>query len=104
MHQTRLMRVFLCQKFECDLSRTHWMVPMPLADRICWWVCFLLLGILLPFPSVDGTVAMSMIPPVVEMDYPFPVKPAPLTAEQRASLIAQIKVLLVERQAVLVAH
>ena len=48
--------------------------------------------------------ALSNIPPVVEMDYPFPVKPAPLTAEQKTTLIADIKALLKERQAVLVAH
>ncbi len=48
--------------------------------------------------------ALSNIPPVVEMDYPFPVKPAPLTAEQKTTLIADIKALLEARQAVLVAH
>lgn len=48
--------------------------------------------------------ALSSIPPVVEMDYPFPAKPQPLTPEQKATLIAEIKVLLQARQAVLVAH
>ena len=48
--------------------------------------------------------ALSSIPPVVEMDYPFPAKPQPLTPEQKATLIAEIKVLLEARQAVLVAH
>ena len=34
--------------------------------------------------------ALSSIPPVVEMDYPFPAKPQPLTPEQKATLIAEI--------------
>ena len=34
--------------------------------------------------------ALSSVPPVIEMDYPFPVKPAPLTAEQKASLILSL--------------
>ena len=48
--------------------------------------------------------ALISVPPVIEMDYPFPVKPAPLTAEQKAALIIEIKALLEARQAVLVAH
>ncbi|MBZ6066812.1 quinolinate synthase NadA [Aeromonas schubertii] len=47
---------------------------------------------------------MSTLPPAVEMDYPFPAKPAPLSAPEREQLVAEIKRLLVERDAVLVAH
>ncbi|WP_026960557.1 quinolinate synthase NadA [Aliagarivorans taiwanensis] len=39
-----------------------------------------------------------------ESIYPFPPKPAPLTDEQKARHIARIKQLLVEKDAVLVAH
>ncbi|TNI78948.1 quinolinate synthase [Aeromonas sobria] len=38
------------------------------------------------------------------MDYPFPAKPIPLSAEQKTTLIADIKALLQTRKAVLVAH
>ena len=48
--------------------------------------------------------ALNNVPPVVEMDYPFPAKPLPLSAEQKTTLIADIKALLKERKAVLVAH
>ncbi|ENY72124.1 quinolinate synthase NadA [Aeromonas diversa] len=47
---------------------------------------------------------MSIIPPAVEMDYPFPAKPVPLSASEREHLIDEIKRLLIERDAVLVAH
>ena len=47
---------------------------------------------------------MSIIPPAVEMDYPFPAKPVPLSASEREHLINEIKRLLIERDAVLVAH
>ena len=48
--------------------------------------------------------ALSSVPPVVAMDYPFPAKPLPLSAEQRTTLTTEIKALLKERKAVLVAH
>ncbi|MGL5327266.1 MAG: quinolinate synthase NadA, partial [Aeromonas sp.] len=48
--------------------------------------------------------ALSSVPPVVDMDYPFPTKPLPLSAEQRMTLTTEIKALLKERKAVLVAH
>ncbi|PJG58521.1 quinolinate synthase [Aeromonas cavernicola] len=38
------------------------------------------------------------------MEYPFPVKPTPLTAQQQTALVAEITTLLEARQAVLVAH
>ena len=41
---------------------------------------------------------------IVEIDYPFPMKPAPLTADERQVLTANIKQLLQARQAVLIAH
>ncbi|WMC09376.1 quinolinate synthase NadA [Oceanimonas pelagia] len=41
---------------------------------------------------------------IVEFDYPFPAKPAPLTAEQQHALKDEIKSLLTARNAVLVAH
>lgn len=40
----------------------------------------------------------------VEFDYPFPAKPQPLTVEQRSSYKHNIKRLLKEKNAVLVAH
>lgn len=47
---------------------------------------------------------MSNIPAAVEMEYPFPAKPVPLSAAERAQLTTEIKALLNERGAVLVAH
>jgi quinolinate synthase len=41
---------------------------------------------------------------VATVDYPFPAKPAPLGEIQRQHYVAQIKRLLIERNAVLVAH
>ncbi|OXY83719.1 quinolinate synthase NadA [Oceanimonas doudoroffii] len=41
---------------------------------------------------------------IVEFDYPFPPKPAPLSAEQQSALKDEIKTLLKARNAVLVAH
>ncbi|AEY02246.1 quinolinate synthetase [Oceanimonas sp. GK1] len=41
---------------------------------------------------------------IVEFDYPFPAKPAPLSAEQQRALKDEIKTLLKARNAVLVAH
>jgi quinolinate synthase len=42
--------------------------------------------------------------PVAKVDYPFPAKPAPLVEIQRQRYVAQIKRLLIEKNAVLVAH
>ncbi len=47
---------------------------------------------------------MSSAVSIVEIDYPFPMKPAPLTADERQVLTANIKQLLQARQAVLIAH
>jgi len=41
---------------------------------------------------------------VLNLDYPFPPKPAPLTDDQKAEYKARIKRLLKQRDAVLVAH
>lgn len=41
---------------------------------------------------------------VAELEYPFPPKPAPLTAQQQADYRARIKALLKARDAVLIAH
>ncbi|MFH7566522.1 quinolinate synthase NadA [Oceanimonas smirnovii] len=41
---------------------------------------------------------------IVEFDYPFPAKPAPLSAEQQRALKDEIRSLLKARNAVLVAH
>lgn len=41
---------------------------------------------------------------VAEQEYPFPPKPAPLTAQQQADYRARIKALLKARDAVLIAH
>ena len=41
---------------------------------------------------------------IIESDYPFPPKPAPLTAAEREAYKARIKSLLVEKNAVLIAH
>ncbi|MFI3246365.1 MAG: quinolinate synthase NadA [Ferrimonas sp.] len=43
-------------------------------------------------------------PVIDDLHYPFPAKPKPLTAEQKQATIAQIKRLLIEKDAVLVAH
>jgi len=45
-----------------------------------------------------------MIPNVVEMEYPFPQKPVPLSAEEKLEYKARIKQLLKEKDAVLIAH
>ena len=45
-----------------------------------------------------------MIPNVVEMEYPFPKKPVPLSAQQKLEYKARIKQLLKEKDAVLIAH
>ncbi|OFC69424.1 quinolinate synthase NadA [Alteromonas confluentis] len=47
---------------------------------------------------------MSIAFRVDQVDYPFPAKPAPLSAERKAELKEQIKQLLKDRNAVLVAH
>ncbi len=47
---------------------------------------------------------MSHILDQIETTYPFPPKPAPLTAEEKAQHIENIKQLLVEQDAVLIAH
>ncbi|PSJ45800.1 quinolinate synthase [Zobellella endophytica] len=41
---------------------------------------------------------------IIEFDYPFPAKPAPLSADQQQALKDEIKALLHARNAVLVAH
>lgn len=41
---------------------------------------------------------------IIESDYPFPPKPTPLNEEEKAQYKARIKQLLVEKDAVLVAH
>lgn len=45
-----------------------------------------------------------MIPKVVEMDYPFPEKPLPLSSQEKADYKNRIKALLKEKNAVLIAH
>lgn len=45
-----------------------------------------------------------MIPDVVELEYPFPEKPLPLSATEKAEYKARIKALLKEKNAVLIAH
>ncbi len=45
-----------------------------------------------------------MIPNVVEMEYPFPKKPVPLSAQEKLDYKARIKKLLKEKDAVLIAH
>jgi len=45
-----------------------------------------------------------MIPNVVEMEYPFPKKPVPLSAQEKLDYKARIKLLLKEKDAVLIAH
>lgn len=45
-----------------------------------------------------------MIPNVVEMEYPFPKKPVPLSTQQKLEYKARIKQLLKEKDAVLIAH
>ena len=45
-----------------------------------------------------------MIPNVVEMEYPFPKKPVPLSAQEKLDYKARIKQLLKEKDAVLIAH
>lgn len=45
-----------------------------------------------------------MIPNVVEMEYPFPKKPVPLSAQEKLDYKARIKRLLKEKDAVLIAH
>ncbi|SQD76567.1 quinolinate synthase, subunit A [Moritella yayanosii] len=45
-----------------------------------------------------------MIPNVVEMEYLFPKKPVPLSAQQKLEYKARIKQLLKEKDAVLIAH
>ena len=47
---------------------------------------------------------MSSIVDIVELDYPFPPKPAPLTCEQQEEYKAKIRSLLKVRDAVLIAH
>ncbi|MFT4937938.1 MAG: quinolinate synthase [Paraglaciecola sp.] len=42
--------------------------------------------------------------PVAKVDYPFPAKPAPLSEIEQQRYITQIKRLLIEKNAVLVAH
>ncbi len=47
---------------------------------------------------------MSHILDKIETVYPFPAKPAPLTKEQQQAHIDNIKALLKEKDAVLIAH
>lgn len=47
---------------------------------------------------------MSKISPLVGSDYPFPAKPTVLTESEKSDYIAAIKKLLIEKDAVLVAH
>ncbi|WP_341503550.1 quinolinate synthase NadA [Gallaecimonas sp. GXIMD4217] len=47
---------------------------------------------------------MTDMPQVVDIDYPFPPKPAPLSEAEKADYKAKIKQLLKEQDAVLVAH
>ena len=47
---------------------------------------------------------MSVAFRVEQVEYPFPAKPQPLSDARRASLKAEIKSLLKQRNAVLVAH
>jgi quinolinate synthase len=48
--------------------------------------------------------AMSHILDKIETVYPFPPKPIPLSAEQKQAALARIRQLLVEQDAVLIAH
>jgi quinolinate synthase len=45
-----------------------------------------------------------MIPNVVEVEYQFPKKPVPLSAQEKLDYKARIKLLLKEKDAVLIAH
>jgi quinolinate synthase len=45
-----------------------------------------------------------MTPNVVELEYPFPKKPTPLSEQEKAEYKARIKQLLKEKDAVLIAH
>lgn len=45
-----------------------------------------------------------IVPNIAKMDYPFPQKPTPLSALEKAGYKAQIKQLLKEKDAVLIAH
>ncbi|RUO79769.1 quinolinate synthase [Idiomarina tyrosinivorans] len=47
---------------------------------------------------------MTEIPVIDTLDYPFPAKPKPLTDQQKSEYKSQIKQLLKEKDAVLVAH
>ncbi|MGL6172707.1 MAG: quinolinate synthase NadA [Vibrio sp.] len=47
---------------------------------------------------------MSHILDTINTVYPFPPKPIPLTREEKQAYIAQIKQLLIEKNAVLIAH
>jgi quinolinate synthase len=47
---------------------------------------------------------MSSMVGIVTLDYPFPPKPAPLSAEQQLDYKARIRALLKSRNAVLIAH
>ena len=47
---------------------------------------------------------MSQVNLAVEFDFEFPAKPKPLTIEQKAEYKARIKQLLIDKNAVLVAH
>ena len=47
---------------------------------------------------------MTAVFDVTKVDYPFPVKPAPLSVAKAAELTAEIKQLLVQKNATLVAH
>ena len=48
--------------------------------------------------------AMSHILDKIDTVYPFPPKPAPITDEEKRAYIENIKVLLKEKDAVLIAH
>ncbi|OEF24809.1 quinolinate synthase NadA [Vibrio rumoiensis] len=47
---------------------------------------------------------MAHISDTIDTVYPFPPKPVPLTAEQSAQHVERIKALLIEKDAVLIAH
>jgi quinolinate synthase len=47
---------------------------------------------------------MSHILDTIQTDYPFPPKPVPLSSDEQQAYIAEIKQLLIDRDAVLIAH
>ena len=47
---------------------------------------------------------MTQLSPIVGSDYPFPVKPSKLSAQEKITYKEKIKILLAEKNAVLIAH